>query len=299
VKLVTQQDPEFFKHAEDPIPLEETLEHRMFQEVHGAKPAAKEFLREYDERLGDKRSVLLDWKANGEATLAQAVRTVLGATKDKIDDARAIQLVLDPSQHKILGGALNLTSHGKLARALFHVHYTFAKKLSHTADSQDQRHRMTPASRPILAAHVDLDTPDLVLPEIVEREEKARELMLRSGSETWEAMRRLVELGAAPESAHYLLPNAVAIRFEESGDLLNLHHKWSQRLCYLAQEEIWRASKEEVEQVRKVHPQIAEWIGPPCWARKRAKQTPYCPEGERFCGVPVWNLPIEKYERVI
>jgi thymidylate synthase ThyX len=158
---------------------------------------------------------------------------------------------------------------------------------------------MTPASRPILAAHVDLESPDLVLPEIVDRCEEAKQITTESARDTWAAMRKLVELGASVESAHYLLPNAVAIRFEESGDLLNLHHKWSQRLCYLAQEEIWRASKEEVEQVREVHPRIAQWIGPPCWARKRAKATPYCPEGDRFCGVPVWDLPIEKYVRLI
>jgi hypothetical protein len=35
-------------------------------------------------------------------------------------------------------------------RALQHANYTFAKKISHTADSQDQRHRMVPGSRPLL-----------------------------------------------------------------------------------------------------------------------------------------------------
>jgi thymidylate synthase ThyX len=116
---------------------------------------------------------------------------------------------------------------------------------------------------------------------------------------TWAAIRQLVDMGADVTSAHYLLPNAVAVRFEESGDLLNLHHKWSLRLCYLAQEEIWRASQEEVEQVRAVQPRIGEWIGPPCWARKRAKLTPFCPEGDRYCGVPAWAIPVKDLVRVI
>ncbi len=158
---------------------------------------------------------------------------------------------------------------------------------------------MTPGSRPILAATVPLDAPDLVLPRALEQTGPAREFFLEVANKTWANMRLLLDMGADVSAAHYLLPNAVAIRFEESGDLLNLHHKWSQRLCYLAQEEIWRASQEEVEQVRKIQPLIGEWIGPPCWARKRARLTPFCPEGDRYCGVPAWSIPVEKLERVI
>jgi thymidylate synthase ThyX len=298
--LVAEKDPDFWKHAEDPIPLEETLEYRLMQDRQTAPGDARAFATEFDARLAPHRySKLIDWKANAEASLAQSVRSVLGVTKDKIDDARAIQLALDPNEHRLLGQALNLTTHGKLSRALFHPHYTFAKKISHTADSQNQRHRMTPASRPILEATVPLDAPDLVLPVALEQTPLARELFLETAEKTWANMRLLVDMGAEISSAHYLLPNAVAIRFEESGDLLNLHHKWSQRLCYLAQEEIWRASQEEVNQVRALQPSIGQWIGPPCWARKRAKLTPFCPEGDRYCGVPAWSIPVEKLVRTI
>ena len=68
------------------------------------------------------------------------------------------------------------------------------------------------------------------------------------------AIERLLDAGVAPESALYLLPNAFPIRFLESGELLHFHHKWVHRLCYTAQEEIWRASVEEVRQVGGVHP---------------------------------------------
>jgi thymidylate synthase ThyX len=158
---------------------------------------------------------------------------------------------------------------------------------------------MTPGARPILATQVGLDQPDLVLPPIVEATAEARDLFQQTAASTLAAMRRLLELGVGMDSAHYLLPNATAIRFEESGDLLNFHHKWSLRLCYLAQEEIWRASREEVIQVKTVEPLIGSLIGPPCWSRKRSKTSPYCPEGDRFCGVPVWNMPVEEYERAI
>ncbi|MBI3724089.1 FAD-dependent thymidylate synthase [bacterium] len=302
--LVREKDPDFWKHAEDPIELEDTLEYRLLEEQQALRGAsgqsAASFCRDFDERLAPYRySRLTDWKANAEASLAQAVRTVLGARKETLDDDRAIRLVLDPKEHRLLGQALNLTTHGKLSRALVHAHWTFSKKLSHTADSQDQRHRMTPASRPILAAAVPLDAPDLVLPRALEETRDARAFFQEVAERTWAAIRKLIDMGADVSSAHYLLPNAVAIRFEESGDLLNLHHKWSQRLCYLAQEEIWRASQEEVAQVRAVQPRIGEWIGPPCWARKRAKLTPFCPEGDRYCGIPAWSIPVEKLARTI
>ena len=106
-------------------------------------------------------------------------------------------------------------------------------------------------------------------------------------------------MGAPEESALYLLPNAVSIRFEESGDLLNFHHKWSKRLCYTAQEEIWKTSKEEVTQLAEIAPRVAKHIGAPCALRKAAGTRPFCPEGDRFCGVLVWRLPVEKYERLI
>src|SRR3989304_4896319 len=96
-----------------------------------------------------------------------------------------------------------------------------------------------------------------------------------------------------------LLPNAVAVRFTESGDLLNLRHKYAMRLCYNAQEEIWRASLDEVEQISKVNPAIGKYLLPPCTSRDMADVRPVCPEGERFCGVKVWRLRLRDYRRII
>ena len=84
--------------------------------------------------------------------------------------------------------------------------------------------------------------------------------------ETWEAIGQLRARGVADEFAAYLLPNAVAIRFTESADLLNLHHKFAMRLCYNAQEEIWRASLDEALQIREVNPRIGPWLLPPVHA---------------------------------
>src|SRR4030095_3471360 len=95
---------------------------------------------------------LVDWKARGEEETASAVREILGLPVAALSDDEAIMLAASPAQTAMLGQALNVSTLDKLARAMHHSAYTFRKKISHAADSQDQRHRMTPASLPILAA---------------------------------------------------------------------------------------------------------------------------------------------------
>jgi thymidylate synthase ThyX len=106
-------------------------------------------------------------------------------------------------------------------------------------------------------------------------------------------------MGVPDEFALYLLPNAAAVRFTESADLLNLRHKHAMRLCYNAQEEIWRASLEEALQIREVNPVIGRYLLPPCTLRDMADALPKCPEGERYCGVKVWRLDLNQFQRVV
>ena len=158
---------------------------------------------------------------------------------------------------------------------------------------------MTPASRPVLQRHYIPGRVDVVLPELLRAVPQAEARFRETCDRTWAAIDRLLELGVAPESALYLLPNAFPIRFEESGDLLHLHHKWVHRLCYTAQEEIWRASLDEVRAVRAVHPELVAHVHAPCRLRRDAKETPFCPEGPRFCGVPVWTQELEELQRLL
>jgi thymidylate synthase ThyX len=158
---------------------------------------------------------------------------------------------------------------------------------------------MTPGSRPILATHYVPGRPDFVAPALVDAVPAARARFEQAMRDTWSAIDRLLDLGVPPEQALYLLPNAFPIRFEESGDLLNLRHRWTQRLCYLAQEEIFEVSRDEVAQVACVHPTIARHLLAPCGLRKQAGVKPFCPEGARFCGCPVWDLAVPQYERLL
>jgi len=301
VDEVTKIDPHFMELAEEPLPLEETVEYQAFQQFHGAarNGSTKRFLDAFDLELGGATSKLVDYKVHAQASMAQGVRSVLGLTQEQLSDEQAIALVLDPSQNHYLAESLTLTTMSKLSRAMVHPHFTFKKKLSHTADSQDQRHRMVPGSRPILACHFVSGRPDYILPPLIAASPEAEETYRRIMARTWEAIDRLLHLGVPLEHALYLLPNAFPIRFEESGDLLHFHHKWVQRLCYTAQEEIWNACRDEVLQVKTQFPELGQYIQAPCWVRQQAGVKPFCPEGDRFCGVAVWRKPVEEYQRLI
>jgi flavin-dependent thymidylate synthase len=298
VEEVLRHDPLYRAVLQDPLPLEETPEFAIFQRLEKSAPANREFRREFDRELSGRVSRLVDWKANNEEILASSVREILGLARAALSDADAISLALDPAKNPILGETLTLTTHGKLSRALFHPSYTFRKKLSHTADSQDQRHRMTPASRPALPAYLT-DEPDYIVPMLVAEVPEAEALYRKTMETTWAAINALRSRGVADEYAAYLLPNAVAIRFTESADLLNLHHKFAMRLCYNAQEEIWRASLDEALQIREVNPRIGPWLLPPCTLRHHAQVRPVCPEGDRFCGVVVWKQDAAQYVRAL
>jgi flavin-dependent thymidylate synthase len=298
VAEVLRHDPLYATVLQDPLPLEETPEYAAFAALPRVRPAARAFREEFDRELAGRVSRLVDWKANNEEVLASAVREILGVPRAALSDDEAIRMVLDPSRNRILGETLTLTTHDKLSRALFHPSYTFRKKLSHTADSQDQRHRMTPASRPALPAYLS-EEPDYIVPMLVSEVPEADALYRETMEETWRAIGALRERGVSDEFAAYLLPNAVAIRFTESADLLNLHHKFAMRLCYNAQEEIWRASLDEALQIRDVNPRIGPWLLPPCTLRHHARVRPVCPEGERFCGVVVWKQDQREYTRTL
>lgn len=299
VDELLKADPNYRVILEEPLDLLETPEGQFYER----RPLtdvdrAGDFQREFDSSLDGKTSKLIDYKIGNEPVLAQSVREVLGLSRSQLSDDDAIDLVLNPAKNGLLGESLNLTMMSKLGRTLHHPAYTFRRKLSHTADSQDQRHRMTPASRPILLAH-QTDRPDYITPTLIASDEECQKVYQDAMRRIWEAVAKLRRLGVSDEYAAYLLPNSVCVRFTESADLLGLHHKHRMRLCYLAQEEIWLASVQEAQQIREINPRIGKYLLPPCTQRWMAKTRPTCPEGDRFCGVKVWQLDISRYERVI
>ena len=244
------------------------------------------FAREFDAKLAGGMSRLVDYSAGALAVMADAYRAVVGLTAAECPDAEALDRMLNPARNSYRRETLNIGVHAPLMRPLQHASFTFAKKISHTADSQDQRHRMVPGSRPLLTL-ADTRSPDYITPVLIRENPRALEIYQAAMEEAWTAKNELLDRGVAPEFALYLLPNAKAIRLVESGSLLHLLHKWTMRTCFNAQEEIYQSSIEEVEQVRAVFPELARYIGPPCHLRAGIS-TPICTEGSHFCGVKVW-----------
>jgi thymidylate synthase ThyX len=281
VARVREVDPQFFDRFDNkPLPLEDLPE---WQQPPRDSEA---FAREFDARLAGLSSRLIDYSPNMIAVVAEAHRAVLGLTAGECPDAEAIDRLLDPARNPYRRETLNVGVHAPMMRALQHANFTFAKKISHTADSQDQRHRMVPGSRPLLTL-ADTRSPDYITPMLIRENPRAAEIYQQAMEEAWAAKNELLERGVPREFALYLLPNAKSIRLVETGSLLHLLHKWTMRTCFNAQEEIYQSSLEEVQQVRAAFPELGRYLGPPCYIRAGIS-TPICTEGSHFCGVKVW-----------
>ena len=282
VAQVRQLDPQFFERF-GTAPMEELPE---WKDVARGQAHGEGFAREFDARLQGKTSRLLDYSPNAARVMAESYRAVVGLTESACADAEAIDRLLNPARNLYRLETLNVGVHAPMMRALQHANYTFAKKISHTADSQDQRHRMVPGSRPLLTL-ADTREPDYVTPRLLAQNPRANDLYERAMQEAWSAKNQLLDRGVPPEIALYVLPNAKAIRLVETGSLLHLLHKWTMRTCFNAQEEIYNASMDEIAQLREVQPELSRYIGPPCHLRAGIT-TPICTEGSHFCGVKVW-----------
>jgi thymidylate synthase ThyX len=289
VTLVRSVDSQFFDRF-GTEPLEEMPEWSSASQPpangHALGTTGEAFAREFDAKLAGKTSKLIDYSPNAPRIAAESYRAVLGQTEAQCSDAEAIDRLLNPARNLYRLETLDVGVHAPAMRALQHANYTFAKKISHTADSQDQRHRMVPGSRPLLTL-ADTREPDYITPMLLEKNPRAKELYARAMEDAWSAKNQLLDRGVPTEIALYVLPNAKAIRLVESGSLLHLLHKWTMRTCFNAQEEIYQASRDEVAQLAEVHPQFARYIGPPCHLRAGIT-TPICTEGSHFCGVKVW-----------
>ena len=280
VEAVLAADPDFARVLEEPMPLEATVEHAGLLGARPRRAGARvpRALRRRASTAGSAR--LVDWPAGGRGDRGRrGARSARRRRRRDSPTTRRSLLVLDPARNRYLGEALNLATHSKLARCLVHVHYTFRKRLSHTADSQDQRHRMTPASRPILAAQVDGE-PDVVAPALIARDEESRpfyhgELRARLGGHG-----RLARLGVPTEHAHYLLPNAVADPLHRVGRPAQPPPQAHDApLPQRPGGDLAREPGRGRRDPRASTPAIGRWLLPPCSQRDRAGARPPCPEG--------------------
>lgn len=297
---VNKEDPTLLQMiGEKPVAQEDTLE--WGKEVSSMPVDGDAFAERFDKELNGKIAKLVSHQGDGELILANAVRDVIGVSNSDLNDDEAIDLVMNPAKNLYHLDTLNSHVHSPLMRAMQNVNYTFKKKITHTADSQDQRHRTTPTSKPLLS-RVHTVKPDYHMPEIIARNPEAAEIYTKTMDMLWGVKNELIDMGVSSEYAVYILPNAVNLRFTQSGNLLGFMHKWRLRTCFNAQLEIYNASMDELSHVAEVHPRIARYLGPPCFVRKQGgirgdeggemKKEGPCPEGAHWCGITVWmNFP--------
>lgn len=283
---VREIDPQFFDRF-DNEPMEDPPEwNQSASTAGGSAHDGEKFAREFDAQLGTLTARLIDYSPRAIQAVAEAYRAVMGLTAGECPDTEALDHMLNPARNPYRRETLNVGVHAPMMRPLQHANFTFAKKISHTADSQDQRHRMVPGSRPLLTL-ADTRSQDYITPMLIRENPRALEIYQQAMQEAWDAKNELLDRGVPLQFALYLLPNAKSIRLVESGSLLHLLHKWTMRTCFNAQEEIYQASLDEVNQVRAAFPEIGRYIGPPCVLRAGIS-TPICTEGSHFCGVKVW-----------
>lgn len=277
IELVRQVDADLFEEFPEPLPAPQ----RSYDTAAAARANAQ-----FDAALAGKSAKLVS--ASVDALTNPHGLPLLGA---------GAAAVLDTAENTLLGDVFYPGTLDERTRLLNHAHFTFMKKLSHTADSQEQRHRTLPGTRPHLAEQVSLEN-DYVVPALIRESAVATGIYESYLAQNFDLVRDLWKNEAlSREDVVYLLPNAFPVRFLESGDFYNFYHKWKSRLCYNAQEEIFYSAHAEVAEVKQNYPEIGRHIGPPCVVREHLK--PRCPEGDHFCGIKVWQIPFADYARVI
>ena len=165
-------------------------------------------------------------------------------------------------------------------------------RLSLSADAQNQRHRRSPAIRPALET---IYKKDYYIPPIIE------DNLLSKYKEAIEYSYQFFEQEKEKLSfkeAVYALSNAHNIEIIQKDDFNEFTHKAQMRLCYNAQQEIFDILYSQVLQLKSFGVNINNFLAP-CGIRYSQNIKPFCPEGERFCGVKVWKLDFSEYKREI
>jgi len=155
---------------------------------------------------------------------------------------------------------------------LEHSVYTFyIEGCSRVCSHQLVRHRI--ASYTQYSQRWKKTMENYVLPPTVTRNEKLREMFIKTVEEAFKVYNELIEEGVPPEDARYILPQAVTTKIIVTMNARELLHVFSLRTCVRAQWEIRYVAWKMLYEVLKVHPLIFTHAGPTCL------QTGKCPEG--------------------
>ncbi len=173
--------------------------------------------------------------------------------------------------------------------------FTTYIEMSFSADAQNQRHRRSPGVRPAIEANF---SERYYTPPIIANNPEAKKLYDASHKRMYAFFQEQSEILGFGE-AIYALYNSQKIDLIERNDFTSFHHKAQMRLCYNAQQEIFDIVYKQVTQLHEMKVPGSEKFLPPCTIRAANGIRPICPEGDRYCGVKVWKLDFQEYERII
>lgn len=231
-----------------------------------------------------------------ELILDQLAESVAGITGSwRVDRENLLKMLLDPSVNPLLADVYGAGMFDTLTNSLRQASLSFMTKLSHTGDSQRQRQRMTFGATPSLE-NLYSGKADYISPLVVRENLELKTIYDAIVSKEFENVSTAIEMGIPKEYALLLLPNALTVRLTESGTLYDWVIRWKERLCYLAQEEIFFVSADQAEQALKFIPEAKDAFLAKCGIRNKAGLGK-CPEKGRWCGQPVFNMHIEEYRK--
>jgi thymidylate synthase ThyX len=214
---------------------------------------------------------------------------ITSQTTQVFDIVEGDEFAINENYGDVLRGSMMVHDGGVLGG------FSAYEKVSFACDAQNQRHRRSPAVRSLIEENFQEEyyTPPLFMEH--ESVKKVYDDAVRKCYDFFEQQQKRIGFS----QAIYALPNAHLIELVERNDFSSFHHKAQMRLCYNAQQEIFDVVYEQIKQLQEKKVAQAQSFLPPCAVREQLGIHPICPEGDRFCGVKVWKLDFENFQRII
>lgn len=288
VDVVTQIDPRFVEELSKPLDPEPT------DPLFDFTSFADEF-----DSLIDGSPIKLDSDNQKPSNkLSRAVRETLGKNSQELPDNEALNLLLNPQKNKMIAGTNGDVVIDRLGQCLNQISISALVSLSHVANEQFHRHRAFNHTEQIQFTLPQTEH-DIIVPTILEKNPEALEYYLEVEKQNNQTLRELYDQGVPLEKLQYLLTNATRIRKSINAPFGSLLHFLRLRTCLTAQEEIYHLALSLTKQLIELDPNLEKYLQKPspCGLRHQSHIAPFCPEGERFCGVRIWDINIHDYPK--
>ncbi|HSV94547.1 MAG TPA: FAD-dependent thymidylate synthase [Spirochaetia bacterium] len=256
------------------------------------------FADEYDSVLANYQIKLDDDNQLPSNKLARAVRETLGKSSQELPNEEALDLLLNPAKNKMLSETNGDITIDRLGQCLNQVSLSFLISLSHVANEQFHRHRTFDHTEQIQLSIPQKDS-DIIVPTILEKNPEALNLYLSIQKRHNIVLQDLFDQGVALDKLQYLFTNATRVRKSVNAPLGAIYHFIKLRTCLTAQEEIYHIAVSLTQQILDLDPALAKYFQnpSPCGIRHQAGEKPLCPEGDRYCGVRVWDINIKDFPK--